>query len=169
MQGGIHPDYTGQTYLDILHTVRVATPAMHVHAFSPLEVWQGAATLGVERRDFLRQLRAAGLNTLPGTAAEILHDEVRAVPVSGQTQHRAVVGGDGGSPSAGSADDRDHHVRPHRTAPALGQPPAAEYVSLQQRTGGFHRIRAAAFRAHGGADVSQGQSRGAVRASARRC
>jgi len=78
MQGGIHPDYTGQTYLDILHTVRAATPAMHIHAFSPLEVWQGAQTLGVGLEDFLQQLQRAGLSTLPGTAAEILDDEVRA-------------------------------------------------------------------------------------------
>jgi FO synthase len=78
MQGGIHPDYTGQTYLDILHTVRQAVPEMHIHAFSPLEVWQGAQTLGLDLEHYLRDLKAAGLNTLPGTAAEILHDEVRA-------------------------------------------------------------------------------------------
>ncbi len=77
MQGGIHPDYTGQTYLDILRTVREATPQMHIHAFSPLEVWQGASTLGLSLEEFLTRLMAAGLNTLPGTAAEILHDEVR--------------------------------------------------------------------------------------------
>ena len=79
MQGGIHPDYTGQTYLDILATVRAATPDMHIHAFSPLEVWQGAQTLGLDLEAFLRRLQAEGLNTLPGTAAEILHDEVRAI------------------------------------------------------------------------------------------
>jgi FO synthase len=78
MQGGIHPEYTGQTYLDILATVKAATPDMHIHAFSPLEVWQGAKTLGIELEEFLRQLKAAGLGTLPGTAAEILDDEVRA-------------------------------------------------------------------------------------------
>ena len=78
MQGGIHPDYTGQTYLDILHTVRRASPGMHIHAFSPLEVWQGAATLGLGLGEYLQQLQDAGLGTLPGTAAEILHDEVRA-------------------------------------------------------------------------------------------
>jgi FO synthase len=78
MQGGIHPDYTGQTYLDIVHTVRSVAPQLHIHAFSPLEVWQGASTIGVSVPTFLRQLRQAGLNTLPGTAAEILHDEVRA-------------------------------------------------------------------------------------------
>ena len=77
MQGGIHPDYTGETYLDILRAVRSSSPELHIHAFSPLEVWQGAATLGLELADYLAQLRAAGLNTLPGTAAEILHEEVR--------------------------------------------------------------------------------------------
>ncbi len=77
MQGGIHPDYTGRTYLDILETVRRAAPGLHIHAFSPLEVWQGAATLGMDIREFLQQLKQAGLGTLPGTAAEVLHDEVR--------------------------------------------------------------------------------------------
>ncbi|MEE2891042.1 MAG: 5-amino-6-(D-ribitylamino)uracil--L-tyrosine 4-hydroxyphenyl transferase CofH [Pseudomonadota bacterium] len=79
MQGGIHPEYTGQTYLDILDTVRRAAPDMHIHAFSPLEVWQGAQTLDLPLADYLRKLKAAGLGTLPGTAAEILDDEVRAV------------------------------------------------------------------------------------------
>lgn len=79
MQGGIHPEYTGQTYLDIIDTVRAATPEMHIHAFSPLEVWQGAATLGVSVPEFLQQLKKAGLNTLPGTAAEILDDDIRAI------------------------------------------------------------------------------------------
>ncbi len=77
MQGGIHPDYTGATYLEICRAVKEAVPSMHVHAFSPLEVWQGAATLGLPVATFLRQLREAGLGTLPGTAAEVLHDEVR--------------------------------------------------------------------------------------------
>ena len=77
MQGGIHPDYTGATYLDICRTVKAAVPEMHVHAFSPLEVWQGAATLHLSLEEFLGQLKAAGLDTLPGTAAEVLHDDVR--------------------------------------------------------------------------------------------
>ena len=79
MQGGIHPDYTGETYLKILQAVKEATPDMHVHAFSPLEVWQGAKTLGLGLTDYLGRLRDAGLGSLPGTAAEILDDEVRAV------------------------------------------------------------------------------------------
>lgn len=79
MQGGIHPEYTGDTYVEILRTVKEAVPEMHVHAFSPLEVWQGAATLGVELAPYLERLKEAGLGTLPGTAAEILDDEVRAI------------------------------------------------------------------------------------------
>ena len=79
MQGGIHPEYTGETYLQILRAVKEAVPGMHVHAFSPLEVWQGAATLGTPLRSFLGELRDAGLGSLPGTAAEVLDDEVRAV------------------------------------------------------------------------------------------
>jgi FO synthase len=79
MQGGIHPDYTGQTYLDICHAVKSAAPEMHIHAFSPLEIQQGAQTLGLSLHDFLAALKEAGLGTLPGTAAEILDDEVRAI------------------------------------------------------------------------------------------
>ena len=79
MQGGIHPDYTGETYLGICRAVKEAVPEIHVHAFSPLEVWQGAATLDMPLRDYLQLLKQAGLGTLPGTAAEILDDEIRAI------------------------------------------------------------------------------------------
>ncbi|MCA1471110.1 5-amino-6-(D-ribitylamino)uracil--L-tyrosine 4-hydroxyphenyl transferase CofH [Bradyrhizobium sp. NBAIM03] len=79
MQGGIHPAYTGAKYLEICRTVKQFTPEMHIHAFSPLEVFQGAKTLGVSVDEFLRELKDAGLGTLPGTAAEILDDEVRAI------------------------------------------------------------------------------------------
>lgn len=77
LQGGIHPSYTGQTYLDICRTIKAARPQMHIHAFSPLEIRQGAETLGVPLRDYLTELKEAGLGSLPGTAAEILDDEVR--------------------------------------------------------------------------------------------
>jgi FO synthase len=79
MQGGIHPEYTGATYLRICRAIKEAVPDIHIHAFSPLEIWQGAKTLGRTLPDFLRELKAAGLSSLPGTAAEILDDEVRAV------------------------------------------------------------------------------------------
>jgi FO synthase len=77
MQGGIHPDYDGHTYLRVVETAKRAAPHIHVHAFTPLEVSHGAQTLGLSVRAFLQQLIAAGLGTLPGTAAEILDDEVR--------------------------------------------------------------------------------------------
>ena len=78
LQGGIHPDYTGETYLAISREIRAVLPDMHIHAFSPLEVSQGASTLGLGVGEFLRELTEAGLATLPGTAAEILCDDVRA-------------------------------------------------------------------------------------------
>jgi FO synthase len=79
LQGGIHPSFTGDTYLEILRAVRSVAPDIHIHAFSPLEVTHGAETLGLPIREFLYQLKAAGLNTLPGTAAEILSDDVRSI------------------------------------------------------------------------------------------
>jgi FO synthase len=79
LQGGIHPSFTGQTYLNIVRTVKEAVPWMHVHAFSPLEVSHGASTLGLPLSTYLERLRDAGLSTLPGTAAEILDDEIRAI------------------------------------------------------------------------------------------
>jgi FO synthase len=78
LQGGIRPGYTGETYLSIVAAVKSAAPAIHVHAFSPLEIWHGAETLGLPLRDYLARLKDAGLSSLPGTAAEILDDEVRA-------------------------------------------------------------------------------------------
>ena len=79
LQGGIHPAYDGLTYLSICRAIKEVCPGIHIHAFSPLEVWQGAATLGISLHEFLTRLKDAGLGTLPGTAAEILDDEVRAI------------------------------------------------------------------------------------------
>lgn len=79
MQGGIHPAYTGETYLALLRAVSAAEPGLHIHAFSPLEVRHGAQTLGLSLPDYLAMLKQAGLGSLPGTAAEILDDEVRRI------------------------------------------------------------------------------------------
>jgi FO synthase len=79
MQGGIHPDYTGATYLAICRAVKQAVPPMHIHAFSPLEVQQGAATTNLSVPEFLAALKEAGLGSLPGTAAEILDSRIRQV------------------------------------------------------------------------------------------
>ena len=79
LQGGIHPAFTGETYLDIVRAVKTAVPDMHVHAFSPLEISHGAKTLGMALDDYLSLLKANGLGSLPGTAAEILNDPVRDI------------------------------------------------------------------------------------------
>jgi len=77
MQGGIHPEYTGDFYLELLAAVKDRVPEMHVHAFSPLEVFQGAQTSGRSIEQMLMALKAAGLGSLPGTAAEVLDDRIR--------------------------------------------------------------------------------------------
>ncbi len=79
LQGGIHPTYTGDTYLDICRAIKEAAPQIHIHAFSPLEIRHGAETLGQSPSAFLSHLVDVGLASLPGTAAEILDDEVRCI------------------------------------------------------------------------------------------
>jgi FO synthase len=79
LQGGIHPAFTGDYYLSVVRAIKEAVPGLHVHAFSALEIWQGAATLEVPLEEYLTELQEAGLSSLPGTAAEILDDEVRQV------------------------------------------------------------------------------------------
>src|SRR6185437_5974740 len=79
LQGGIHPAFDGDFYVSVVRAIKDAVPDLHVHAFSALEIWQGAATLGVGLEEYLARLRDEGLASLPGTAAEVLDDEVRAV------------------------------------------------------------------------------------------
>jgi FO synthase len=79
LQGGIHPGFDGDYYVELVRAIKRELPDLHVHAFSALEIWQGAATLGEPLEPYLARLREAGLASLPGTAAEILDDEVRAV------------------------------------------------------------------------------------------
>jgi FO synthase len=79
LQGGIHPSFDGDYYLHVAEAVHEAVPGMHIHGFTALEVHEGARRLGEPLRDYLLRLKAAGLASLPGTAAEILDDEVRAI------------------------------------------------------------------------------------------
>ena len=155
LQGGIHPAFTGDYYAQVVRVIKDAVPGMHVHAFSALEVWQGAATLGLPLGEYLGRLRDLGLGSLPGTAAEILDDEVRAVicPDKVTTDQWLEV-----HDAAHRVGLRSNvtmmfgHVEGPR---ALGASPAP-----RPRAAGplrrLHRVRAAAVRAHGGADVSQG-------------
>jgi FO synthase len=84
MQGGIHPDLPGTFYFDLLDAVKAAAPDIHVHAFSPMEVLNGSTRLGISFREFLQECRRHGLGTIPGTAAEILDDDVRWVLTKGK-------------------------------------------------------------------------------------
>jgi FO synthase len=84
MQGGIHPDLPGTAYFDIAAEVKRRSPGLHVHAFSPMEVVNGASRADMSIRDWLTEARAAGVDSLPGTAAEILDDDVRWVLTKGK-------------------------------------------------------------------------------------
>ncbi|HWC10844.1 MAG TPA: 5-amino-6-(D-ribitylamino)uracil--L-tyrosine 4-hydroxyphenyl transferase CofH, partial [Acidimicrobiales bacterium] len=79
LQGGIHPSFDGDYYVDVCRAVKAVAPGIHVHGFTALEVTEGARRLGEPLGSYLRRLMHAGLRSLPGTAAEILDDEVRAV------------------------------------------------------------------------------------------
>ena len=77
LQGGIHPEYTGKFYLELVKQIKQEVPDLHIHGFTPLEIWQGAETINLSVEEYLTLLKDAGLNTLPGTAAEILDNRIR--------------------------------------------------------------------------------------------
>ncbi|WP_328471913.1 bifunctional FO biosynthesis protein CofGH [Streptomyces sp. NBC_00448] len=136
MQGGIHPDLPGSAYFDIARAVKARVPGMHVHAFSPMEVVNGATRTGMSIRDWLSAAKEAGLDTIPGTAAEILDDEVRWVLTKGKlpaatwvevvsTAHE--LGIRSSSTMMYGHVDQPHHWLGHLRLLA----------EIQQRTGGF--------------------------------
>ncbi len=84
MQGGIHPDLPGTFYFDLLDAIKARVPDIHIHAYSPMEIMNGASKLGVSHDDFLAEAKSHGLGTIPGTAAEILDDEVRWLLTKGK-------------------------------------------------------------------------------------
>ena len=79
MQGGMHPDIDGNFYIELIKAVKEAVPEMHTHAFSPFEIYYGAETLGITEEEFIERLKEVGHDTFPGTAAEILVEEVRKI------------------------------------------------------------------------------------------
>ncbi|MEU9390523.1 bifunctional FO biosynthesis protein CofGH [Streptomyces sp. NPDC048324] len=136
MQGGIHPDLPGTAYFDIARAVKERVPGMHVHAFSPMEVVNGATRTGLSIREWLTAAKEAGLDTIPGTAAEILDDEVRWILTKGklpaatwieviETAHELGIRSSS-TMMYGHVDQPRHWLGHLRTL-----------AGIQQRTGGF--------------------------------
>ncbi|MFJ8199971.1 bifunctional FO biosynthesis protein CofGH [Streptomyces sp. NPDC096152] len=136
MQGGIHPDLPGTAYFDIARAVKERVPGMHVHAFSPMEVVNGATRTGMSVREWLTAAKEAGLDTVPGTAAEILDDEVRWILTKGKlpaatwievvtTAHELGIRSSS-TMMYGHVDQPRHWLGHLRTL-----------AGIQQRTGGF--------------------------------
>ncbi|RZU15121.1 bifunctional FO biosynthesis protein CofGH [Streptomyces sp. BK239] len=136
MQGGIHPDLPGTAYFDIARAVKERVPGMHVHAFSPMEVVNGATRTGMSIREWLTAAKEAGLDSVPGTAAEILDDEVRWILTKGKlptatwievitTAHELGIRSSS-TMMYGHVDQPRHWLGHLRTL-----------AGIQQRTGGF--------------------------------
>jgi FO synthase len=144
MQGGIHPDLPGTAYFDIARAVKQRVPGMHVHAFSPMEVTNGASRTGLSIRDWLLAAKEAGLDTIPGTAAEILDDDVRWLLTKGKlparewievitTAHELGIRSSS-TMMYGHVDNPSHWLGHFRTL-----------ARIQDRTGGFTEFVALPF------------------------
>ena len=135
------PAFTGDYYADPSSRRSARElPDLHIHAFSALEIWQGAATLGLPLEDYLARLRALGLGSLPGTAAEILDDEVRARHLPRQGHDRAVAGRARGRAPGRAALERDDHVRARRAAASTGRAICSGRASSRSGSGGFTEL-----------------------------
>ncbi len=156
LQGGIHPDFDGDYYVDVTRAVKQAAPGIHVHGFTALEVTEGAKRLGEPLESYLRRLKDAGLGSLPGTAAEILDDDIRAILCpdkidteewleAHETAHR--VGLASNVTIMFGAIEQPLHWARHLVATR----------ELQRRSGRVHRVRPAAVRPHGIADLPPAQ------------
>jgi len=136
MQGGIHPDLPGSAYFDIAAEVRRRCPDMHVHAFSPMEVMNGASRTGLPVREWLIRAREAGVDSLPGTAAEILDDDVRWVLTKGKLPAAAWIDVITTAHSLGIRTTATM-MYGHVDTPAHWVGHLRVIRSIQERTGGF--------------------------------
>ena len=143
MQGGIHPDLPGTAYFEIAAEVKRRCPDLHVHAFSPMEVVNGASRTGLPIREWLVRAKEAGVSSLPGTAAEILDDDVRWVLTKGKLPASVWIEVITTAHELGLRTSLDDDVRARRHPGALGRPPAGDPVDpgADRRV---HRVRAAA-------------------------
>jgi FO synthase len=147
MQGGIHPDLPGTAYFDLAREVKRRAPGVHLHAFSPMEVVNGATRSGMSVREWLQEAKASGLDSLPGTAAEILDDDVRWVLTKGKLPTAAWIdvvstAHDVGLPTTSTM------MYGHVDTPAHWVAHLALLRSVQERTGGFTEFVALPFIHH---------------------
>ena len=156
LQGGIHPDFDGDYYIDVTRAVSEAAPGIHIHGFTALEVTEGARRLGEPLAEYLRRLMEAGLRTLPGTAAEILDDEVRAVLCPDKVNTEEWLEAHRIAHCVGLRSNVTIMFGSDRAPPELGATPAG-HPGPPTRDGWFHRVRRAALRAHGLTDLPAAQ------------
>ena len=142
MQGGMHPEIDGNFYVELIKTVKKAVPEMHTHAFSPYEIYYGAKTLGIEEEEFIRKLKDVGHNTFPGTAAEVLVEEVRKVIAPRKIPTEVWIRVVKKAHKEGMRTHFDHNVRAPRQAPSLGNTPWNSERHTE-RNWRIHGIRAA--------------------------
>ncbi len=166
LQGGIHPAFDGDYYASVVAAIRDAVPGLHVHAFSALEIWQGAQTLGVPVEHYLARLRDLGLSSLPGTAAEILDDEVRALICPDKIDTEQWLAVHDAAHRVGLRSNVDDDVRSRRRAAALGAPPGR---AREQQNGAAAasrsscRCRSCTWRRRSGAAAWPGPARRSAR------
>jgi FO synthase len=144
MQGGLHPSLPGEFYFRLLDAVKGRVPGIHVHAFSPMEVLNGSTRLGISFREFLTECKARGLGSIPGTAAEILDDDVRWVLTKGKLpadtwEEIVATAHDVGLPSSSTM------MYGHVDAPPHWVAHIRRLASIQDRTGGFTEFVPLAF------------------------
>ena len=144
MQGGIHPDLPGTAYFEIASEVKRRCPDLHVHAFSPMEVVNGASRTGLPIREWLVRAREAGVDSLPGTAAEILDDDVRWVLTKGKLPASVWIEVITTAHELGLRNLVHDDVRARRHAGALGRAPAGDPVGAGADRR-LHRVRPAAI------------------------
>ncbi len=147
VQGGIHPDLPGTAYFDLARAVKAAEPGIHLHAYSPMEVLNGASRTGLSIREWLQEARSAGVDTIPGTAAEILDDEVRWVLTKGKLPADAWVEVVTTAHEVGLRSSSTM-MYGHVDTPAHWVGHLALLRSIQERTGGFTEFVALPFVHH---------------------
>ena len=156
LQGGIHPKFDGEYYLEVIKAVREASATIHIHGFTALEVTEGARRSEMPLADYLVLLRDAGLKTLPGTAAEILDDPVRAVLCPDKINTEEWLFAHRTAHQVGLRSNVTIMFGAVEQPPLVGPPPGPDpRPPAGDRR--LHRVRAAALRAHGHAHLPQPQ------------